>query len=209
MRIPSPSLPRWAAALALGLLAAGAARADLIFMEDGFVLQGTLRRESTSMFDKVAGDFVVLPKGFTLLDEGPRRIYFSPTRVRIVEQMPAPAEERVYRKKMNYIIMGRTMPPHLGVNEVGAWNYKTWERDYWFDSSSGRVGVKQALARITPQYAQVDAITKFKWSSAYLTSEWPVEEVVKLLKASSDFQPDPKAKPAVNVYKRLRLADFF
>lgn len=207
--MPSSTTRRWLAAFALALLAAGAARADLIFMQDGFVLQGTLRRQSTGVFDPVTKEMIVMPKGFTLLDDGPRRVYFSPSQVRLVEQLPAPAEPRLVSRNLRYILNPRIMPPVLSVNEVGAWDLKKWERDFWFQSPDApRVGVKQGLAQISPYYARVDAITKFSWSAAYLTREWPGDEVLKLLKSHPDFQPEAKDTPAVLVFRRMRLVDF-
>src|SRR5262245_51509902 len=103
MLMPTTSTFRWLAAVGLALLASGAVRADLIFMQDGFVLQGTLRREATGVFDPVTKEMILMPKGFTLLDDGPRRIYFSPGQVRIVEQLPAPIEARFVSRNLRYI----------------------------------------------------------------------------------------------------------
>ena len=67
-------------------LSLSTSRADLIFLKDGFVLQGNVRREGTSEFDSGSREFIWMPKGFFLIDDGPRRVYFSPTQVAIVEK---------------------------------------------------------------------------------------------------------------------------
>ena len=51
-------------ALALLHLAAGPLRADLIFLKDGHVLQGKVRRDTTSEFDPISKDWIHTPKGF-------------------------------------------------------------------------------------------------------------------------------------------------
>src|SRR3954471_6105385 len=79
----------------LGL--ASAARADLIFFKDGYAVQGKVQREGTSEYDKTAGEFTFVAKGFYFVDDGPRRVYFSPTQVAIVERLAPPSEERIVR----------------------------------------------------------------------------------------------------------------
>src|SRR4051794_24858567 len=63
----------------LGLCVHGLARADLLFLKDGFSLQGKIRREGVTVVDPVNREVVTIPRGFFLLDDGPRRIVFSPS----------------------------------------------------------------------------------------------------------------------------------
>ena len=104
--------PSWwcRAALAgftLVLEAGGLARADLIFLKDGFVLQGRVRREGVTEFDQQAKEPIFIPKGFFLLDDGPRYIYFSPTQARIVEKKAPPVEERIEHKINKVLLLNR------------------------------------------------------------------------------------------------------
>jgi hypothetical protein len=193
--------------LALAICLAGSARADLIFLKDGYVVQGTVRREMTSSFDHVSKEMTLIPKGFFMIDDGPRRVYFSPTQVRIIEKLPAPTEERVVSTKGAYIMATRPMPPIEEVLEVGPWDYKTWRREYLFlgtGTPSWNVRLVQGLATIDPYFARVDAVTKFPWSSAYLTREWDPETVYKLLLGHPDFQepPVPTIKSVLEAEKR-------
>ena len=200
----------WIALLALSLtdLAAAKARADLIFLQDGYVLQGKVRREFTAELDSVTKEMQIFPKGFFLLDDGPRRIYFSQKQVRIVEKLDAPADERVVSRKGSYIMVTQPMPAILEVLEVGPWNLQTWRREYHFRAPGGRdnVGVVQGIASITPYFARVDAVTRFPWSAAYLTRERAPETVYKLLLNNPDLmdpvKPKPGAKPRVPVKVR-------
>src|SRR5262245_3699279 len=98
-----------AALLGLALVTA-AARADLIYLKDGFVLQGVVKRESTQEYDPVGRIMIDIPKGFFFVDDGPRRVYFSQHLVRIVEALEAPNEERVAHNKPFSIINPRKVP---------------------------------------------------------------------------------------------------
>lgn len=204
-----PPSPRWSLAIACALLSGAACRADLIFLKDGHVLQGAVRREVTAEFDPVSRETTLMPKGFFTVDDGPRRVYFSPTQVRLVEKLPPPAEERVVSHAGRLIGNPRFPPPHLETLEEGKWNLKRWERSYAFRSPDApRVGLIQGLATLSPYYARVDAVTKFKWSAAYLTREWDPAEVLELLRASPSLTPKKEDTPPQLVAKRLRICDF-
>jgi pimeloyl-ACP methyl ester carboxylesterase len=186
------SRPVCLAVLAVAVCLGGAARGDLVFLKDGYVLQGSVRREMTSEFDQISKEMTLIPKGFFMVDDGPRRVYFSPTQVRIVEKLPAPAEERVVSTKGAYIMSTQPMPPLEDVLEITPWDYKTWRREYMFLGTPNRnVRLRQGLATIDPYFARVDAVTKYPWSSAYLTREWDPETVYKLLLGHPDFQDPP------------------
>lgn len=207
MRLVSRTV--WPLACLLAVALASVLHADLIFLKDGFVVQGTVRREVTAEFDPVSKDMTLIPKGFFMLDDGPRRIYFAPSQVRIVEKLPAPSEERVISHSGRLVLNPRILPPHLEVVEVGKWNLKRWERDYAFRSPDfPRVGVTQGIAAMSPLYVQVDAVTKFRWSCAYLTREWDPDTVLELLKSSPRLQPGKKDAPGQYFAKRLSICDF-
>ncbi|MFO0878658.1 MAG: hypothetical protein U0840_15055 [Gemmataceae bacterium] len=206
MRLASRVFLTFCALLAIAIPPAGA---DLIFLKDGYVVQGTVRREVTAELDPVSREMTLIPKGFFMIDDGPRRIYFAPSQVRIVEKLANPAEERVLSRSGRLIVNPRPLPPHLEVVEVGKWDLKRWEREYAFRSPGyGRVGVIQGLATLSPYFARVDAVTKFRWSAAYLTREWEPGEVLQLLKSNPSLMEADKDKPAEAVAKRLRIGDF-
>src|SRR5262245_57467825 len=206
---PVLSSPRWSLATACILVACSFSHADLIFLKDGHVLQGKVRRETTIEFDPVSRDSALIPKGFFTVDDGPRRVYFSPSQVRIVEKLPAPAEERVVSHAGRLIGNPRPLPPHLDTVAIGQWNLKRWEREYSFRSPDApKVALIQGLATLSPYYARVDAVTKFQWSSAYLTREWDPGEVLELLRASPSLLPKKEDTPPQLVAKRMRICDF-
>ena len=129
MRVASRS--GWIALLALGLagLAGAPARADLIFFQDGYVLQGKVRREMTAELDPVSKEMTLIPKGFILLDDGPRRIYFSQNQVRIVEQLPPPPTSASSSERAPTSWSTSPCRPSSRSIEVGPWNYQTWRRE--------------------------------------------------------------------------------
>jgi pimeloyl-ACP methyl ester carboxylesterase len=200
--------------LAALTLPAPAARADLLFMKDGFILQGKVMRESVTEFDSVAKEMYIVPKGFFLIDDGPRRVYYSTQQVRIVERLSPPVEEVIPHKSPIFgIFRARDLPPLLEVLEAPDFDAK-WQREFYFRSGpqplyAAKVGLRQHLGLITPSYVRVDAITKFAWSCAYLTREVGPDKIHKLLSTHPDFQNLSKLRPAAAVARRMRLCDFY
>jgi pimeloyl-ACP methyl ester carboxylesterase len=185
------------AALLLTLLACAPARADLLFFRDGFILQGKVKRQSITEFDPVSKEPFLLPRGFFLLDDGPRRVYFSPARVRIAERMPAPIEERISHPAPITSIVRPKYPPVILQAFDAKWDSK-WCRVLPFRSPSGRWKILQHLGLLTPSYARVDALKTYAWSEAYLTRELGPAVVYKLLRAHPYLQDDympPKPPP--------------
>lgn len=200
----------WLVAASLLAMPSGGLRADIIFMKDGYALQGKVRREVTAELDPVGKEMLYIPKGFFSLNDGARWIYFSPTQVRVVEKMPPPMEERIYSRNVRYLAMPGKMQPILEVVETGPWNFDKWERDFWFKTAnSPRVGLKQAIASINPQYMRLDAVTKTYWSSAYLTREFEPDVIERMLATYPEFQDHPGDKPSVVAARRMRKCDFF
>ncbi|MFQ3593467.1 MAG: hypothetical protein SNJ82_09825, partial [Gemmataceae bacterium] len=206
--------PRRLIVLALILALPSFVRAELVFLKDGYVLQGKVRRESVVEFDPVTKEMISIPRGFFMVDDGVRRVYFSPRQVRIVERLTPPPEETIGVGKVLTMINPKAMRPVEEVICVGAWNPKTWTRTYQFRATPrgpadpAIYGITQMIARINPYYVQVDAINKFKWHSGYLTREFDPNELYTLLKAGKAFQESVEMKPQEIVAKRMRLINF-
>jgi len=206
--------PRWLIALALTLAIPTLLPAELIFLKDGHVLQGKVRREAVVEFDPVTKEMISIPRGFFMVDDGVRRVYFSPRQVRIVERLSPPPEENIGAGKVLTLINPKAMLPIEEVVDVGPWNPKTWTRTYQFRSTPrgpadpALWGLTQMIARVNPYYVQVDAINKFKWHAGYLTREFDANELYSLLKAGKAFQESVEMKPQEIVAKRMRLINF-
>jgi predicted esterase len=194
-------------------LAAGTrrARSDLLFFKDGFPVEGQVKREMTLEFDKVARDAYYMPKGFFFLDDGPRRIFFSPSQVLYVSDKDPPAEERILRKNpLPGQVNPKKFPPLLEVKTAPAWN-DTWSRRFQFRALGydKPVDVPQHIGMLTPYWARVDSMGRFWWSCAYLTRELGPETVQSLLASHPDFQDKKNQDATKRASMRLRKADFF
>src|SRR5947209_1221257 len=107
----------------LGLVAYVAAPADLpaqgrlndhyglIVLNDGYVLQGKVQREgAVTDVDAVTQTPFTVPKGFFLVDDGPRRIVFSQKQVRVITKMDPPTDD-ILHFAAPPPILGKPMPP--------------------------------------------------------------------------------------------------
>jgi hypothetical protein len=199
--------------LLLGLAALGlpeSARGDLIILKDGFIIQGNVRREGVTEFDPGSKEVVWMPKGLFLVDDVPRRIYFSPTRVRIVEKLAAPTEIKVAVKHGKLLLNPREMPPILEVNDAPEFNSR-WERTLRLRTAppGGAMKVPQILAELTPYYFRGDALERVRWHAAYLTRELSPATVHALLGTHPDFLETGKLTQAQIVTRRMRRIDFY
>jgi hypothetical protein len=185
------------------------ARADLIFFKDGFALEGRVKREMTLEFDKVGHEMYHMPRGFFFLDDGPRRIFFSPSQVRLVFPKDPPVEERIVRRpKRSIQINAKNLPDLLEVVKAPEWD-DDWDRRFQFRSPLGLIKVPQHIGLLTPHWARADSYGNYFWACAYLTNEFEPDTVRRLIASHPDFQ-DRKDQAAVQrVSRRLRKADFF
>lgn len=181
--------------------------ADMVILKDGFILQGTVKRESVTEFDSVSKEPIVIPKGFFMVDDGARRIYFNPNMVRVVEKRELPQEERWVHQKSLYLPNAKGPPPFFSEVEATDWDAK-WERTFKYRSPLGVVGVFQHMSSLSSYCARVDATSKFLWSCMYLTQELGPETCIKLIQSHPDFQNMSKLKPEEAVNRRFRLVDF-
>ncbi|MEY4789590.1 MAG: hypothetical protein RLZ61_1808, partial [Planctomycetota bacterium] len=178
----------------IGLVLCCSVLADIVILKDGFILQGMVKRESVTEFDPVSKEPVVIPKGFYMVDDGARRIYFNPNLVRTLDKRDSIQEERWIHNKAIYIPGGKGAPPFWAEVEATDWDSK-WERTYKYRSPVGVVGVFQHISNLSSYAIRVDATSKFVWSSMYLTQEIGSQKVISLIKSHPDFQNTAKVKP--------------
>jgi predicted esterase len=184
--------------------------ADLFFFKDGFVIEGKVRREMTLEFDQVGRDAYYMPKGFFFLDDGPRRIFFSPAQIRYISEKDPPPDDRINCPNPHpYQVNPKKFPGLADVVSAPEWDEK-WSRRYQFLSSQGQVvNVPQHIGKLTPYWAQVDSTGKYFWSCAYLTRELGPATVQSLLASHADFQEKKNQPSEKRASMRLRKADFF
>jgi len=184
------------------------ARADLIFLKDGVVLQGQVKRESVTELDPITHEAIIIPTGFFYIDDIPRRIYFSPSLVKLVDKTTLAAEEKVVMNKASLIVNPKVVPAIEDIVEAGNFDDK-WERIFRFRSPMGGVAVRQRLAMLTPYYARVDSTTTYPWSAAYLTREFTPDMVQSLLTHHPQFKESRELSQAELAARRFRYCDFF
>ena len=191
----------------IGLILCCSVFADIVILKDGFILQGTVKRESVTEFDPVSKEPVIIPKGFYMVDDGARRIYFNPNLVRTLDKRDPIQEERWIHNKAIYIPNGKGAPPFWAEVEATDWDSK-WERTLKYRSPVGLVGVFQHISNLSSYSIRVDAVSKFVWSSMYLTQELGSKKVISLIKSHPDFQNTDKVKPEEMASRRFKLVDF-
>ncbi|HEY7153311.1 MAG TPA: hypothetical protein VH575_05060 [Gemmataceae bacterium] len=185
------------------------ARADLVYFKDGFALEGQIKREMTLEFDQVGREAYHMPKGFFYVDDGPRRIFFSPSQVRYPFHKDPAGEERIVCPDPRMQVNPKTFPGLLEVMTAPEWDDK-WNRRFQFRSPNGPVNVPQHISQLTPYWARVDSPGgKYFWACAYLTRELGPERVQRLLATHKDFQETRSMSSTQRVSLRLRKADFY
>jgi hypothetical protein len=192
----------------VALVAVLPARADLIFLKDGTILQGKLIRESVIDYDPATREPIRLPSGFFLIDDGARRMYFCQTQVaKVVPQQEGASEVKILYPK-SFATNPVSVPPIHQVLEAQPWD-NSWTRKIRLRSQNSQVTVKQHLAVLTPQWAKANAITMYFWADYYLTRELGPEVVQELIATNPSYTDDPKLKEEERIARRFRICDFY
>src|SRR5438132_1661409 len=203
-------LKRWSLPLLLILLC-GTARADnvphLIFLKDGFVLRGMVKREGRAEFD--GGEVVWMPRGAFYVDDIVRRIIFSPSQVQEIDDTPLPPEAAIKTNRTIIYAPGTKLLPIIA-NEIDAteWNDR-WDRTRTVRTALGQIKLPTHLAYLSPYFARIDSTSKYRWTGLYLTSELGPEMVRSLLATHPEFKEDAKKTEAENADRRFRAFQFY
>jgi dienelactone hydrolase len=193
-----------------GVLRAQQKNADhygLVFLKDGFVLQGKINREGTTTeVDDASGTPFFIPKGFFQVDTGPTRIVFSPQQVRHVTKMDMPLDDRI--DNFYTPVLGPA-PAIADIMDVGPFNQKL-ERDIKFRITQGKEYITtQKIGAVSPFYVRLDSTKNWAWASAYFTREFNPQDIEGLLSNHPSFVERPGMLPAERATRRFRYADFF
>src|SRR5262245_50718400 len=92
--IRSQTLMRISLPLAALLLLGGSVQAQLIYLKDGFTINGKVRKEQIVVGDPLSGDAYTYTKAYHV-DDGPRRFYFSPAQMQRIDEAFNRAEDTV------------------------------------------------------------------------------------------------------------------
>ena len=188
---------------------------SLVYLKDGHVVQGFIKRESADVeVDAYAGVAITLPKGFYLIDDGPRRISFDTTQVARVDTRAFGGEERVYHKKTYAPPRSTDVPAILDIVETSPFD-NNWERTLRFrgktkDPTNPNVDIKvaQHLQLLTPYGLSVETTTIYRYSASYLTREFSPDILQSLLASHPNYKIDRDTTPAEKLKRRFAFSQF-
>ena len=196
------------AAAVLAGCAAAALGADVVILKDGFVIQGNVRKEMTSIFDKGSGREIPMVKanGFDMIDEGAKVTIFS-THAKQLGAISPDIKLRPAMKAYEMPFPGRksNAPLPAGATiKTGEYNAK-WIRTLTVAvPGSAPDRIDQQITYMDPYYIYIVSATHL-WRLTYRTAEWDPALVRKLLQMHPDIaEPDGRCDPA----KRIALARF-
>jgi dienelactone hydrolase len=196
------------------LLLAASASADIVFMDDGFVLRGKIQREG--FFHWEAAD-VWVPKagGFYVVEDGLRRVVFNQRYVS--EALPEPGDtpqmERIEFRASGITAQSKVLHSFLW-EEIGP-----WDRDAKGNPTKTngqrlikiRMGdnlvanLEQWITDVTPQGVRMST-GRYRWRACYRTQEFDTTELLGMIRKQLETGKKNAAEPPLA--RRLRLFRF-
>jgi pimeloyl-ACP methyl ester carboxylesterase len=206
-----PRLPRLFAVAGLLALVAAAVQAgppEVVILKDGFVLQGSVGKESTTVYDKPSGRTfpVIKDGGFDLLDEGPK-VYLYSSQFKQPGQVSKDTVIRPAYRAFKREFLGRKgsepLPqgPVLKMTEYDAKWYRTIKVSLppnMFET------VEDLITHMDPYFIYTVSPTHL-WRTGYRTNEFEPARVRKLLSTHPELE-EKDGKPDAG--KRIAIARF-
>jgi hypothetical protein len=205
-----PKLTR--AALTIALLAGcalAASSAEVVVLKDGFVIQGNVQKEVTTIYDKASGRMIPIIKGngFDMIDQGPNVIIFSSHNRQpgaVSPDTKVRPDYRAFTTKIPGQKNSLPLPPLGNVLKMGEFNEKWYRTLTVAVPGAAPEVIDQQITHMDPYYIFIWSATH-RWRLAYRTTEWDPKLVRKLLMMHPDIaEPDKKCDPM----KRVILAKF-
>lgn len=181
--------------------------ADLIFLKDGYVLQGRVIERKTLEFDATTKTIVDFPQGHIFVDDVVRRVFFSYDLLREVKERKPPKDEVFVSPNPARSLNPRVIPAIEEIIEAPSFNGK-WERFWKVRTVQGPLSLPQRAAAIGPYFARFDTFGMYAGSAFYLTRELPIEVVQGLLSTHPE-QTRKDLKPEELLLRRQKLVDFY
>jgi pimeloyl-ACP methyl ester carboxylesterase len=204
--------------LALGLLwlTGPSARADTIRLKDGFVLRGkVVPQEQRTIVDPYGGQDLQVKIGY-MVDDGPRRIIFSPA---FVEDVDDKDFNKTFVHDWGYFrLSAEGARPTPSIREIV--NITPWDPDgkrtfEYLSPAGAKITVYQKIGLVSPHYVRVDARPpplvgqgKYIISSYYLTRELGPDQVRDLLAIHPTLKELPGLPPADRAKRRFQMIEF-
>jgi pimeloyl-ACP methyl ester carboxylesterase len=189
----------------VGLLLAGpAGRADVVYMKDGFRLDGKVRREATLIIDPLNGQAIPVFKGshFFIIDDKVRWVIFNHRSVENVEPDVNIRSDLVELQNPSAGGQSNKLPGSARLEKITPFD-DHWQRSVFLTNDLGKYTIKQRLTVFTPYAARIES-NSYQWNIFYLTKEFPPDVIKKLL----DTHPSLKEENGPNAdvrFKRFRF----
>ncbi|MBA2225983.1 carboxylesterase family protein [Thermogemmata fonticola] len=181
---------------------------EVVILRDGFILQGSARKEITTVVDKASGRIVPIVKdtGFDLVDEGPKVVVFS-EHVRqkgaVAPQAKLRPKYRAYRQEFVGRVSSFPLPAGMKLLEAPEFNAQ-WRRRIKVSTPISFEHIDQQITYMDPHFIYIVSSTH-TWRVAYRTSEWDPQVVRKLLLMHPELA-EKEGQPEAS--KRIALARF-
>jgi hypothetical protein len=190
--------------------ALAAPAADTVIMKDGFVVQGNVRKEVTSINDPATGKTFPIAKdtGLDMLDEGPKVWIFSAH----AKQLGEIGKDTKLRPEYKaYTVAGGPrkrndpLPPVMTPRDREAAEFNSkWRRTITVNVPLGFDKIEQQITYLDPYFCYLWSPTHI-WRLAYRTSEMDPVMIRKLLSTHPELTEEP-GKPEPE--KQLAVAKF-
>ena len=181
---------------------------EVVILKDGFIIQGSARKEITTVVDKASGQIVPIVKdtGFDLVDEGPKVVVFS-EHVRqkgaIAPRAKLRPKYRAFRQEFVGRVSSYPLPAGMGLLEAPEFNDQ-WRRRIKVRTPISFEHIDQQITYMDPHFIYIVSPTHL-WRLAYRTSEWDPQVVRKLLSMHPELA-EKSGRPEAS--KRIALARF-
>jgi hypothetical protein len=188
------------------------ARADFIFLNDGFTLQGRVIKEYEYIHDP-SGLQVAISKlgGFYMVDDGVRRVLFPKSLVAGAEHIDRRAQLEHLNfnpARKNWHPGGRPLKP-FRVTETGPWDPATGSRTVNMASASEPtvIQIDELVNTLNPYAMEVVVRNYVRTYVTYLTSEFPPDTILDMVRNQVNKEAE-QAKRALTFDDKLRVARF-
>jgi pimeloyl-ACP methyl ester carboxylesterase len=196
--------PVFLSSLVVTLFAAVLAPADVVYMKDGFRLDGKVRREATLIIDPLNGQAIPVFKGshFFIMDDKVRWVIFNHRGVENVEPDINVRSDFVELQNPSPGGQSNKLPGSARLERITPLD-DHWQRAVFLSNELGRYTIKQRLTSLSPYAARLES-NSYQWNVFYLTKEFSIDEVKKLL----DSHPGLKEESGPNADVRLKRFRF-
>jgi len=182
---------------------------EVVILKDGFVIQGNVRKEFTSINDPATGKTFPIPKanGFDIVDEGPRVWIFS-THARQLAAVSKDVKLRPEYKSYSMPFMGRKsndpLPGAMSPRKIPEFNEK-WFRTIEVNLPGGFFEkIEQQITYIDPYFIYIVSPTHY-WRQCFRTSEMDPAWIRKRLSTHPELA---EINGKLDAGKRVALARF-